>query len=167
MKKLTKEEKAKKSMLNSVYVHNRHGNISFLKKVIKAMDKVDRKYFVRNEDISRAYIDFPLPIGYDQTISQPSTVARMLVLSKLKKGMKVAEVGSGSGWNACLIAYLVYPGKVISVERIPELHEFAKNNMNKLKIRGWIKNINVDFKKGSVFSLKEIIFQQTYELHCR
>ena len=97
-----------------------------------------------------------MPIGYDQTISQPSTVARMLVLSKLKKGMKVAEVGSGSGWNACLIAYLVYPGKVISVERIPELHEFAKNNMNKLKIRGWIKNINVDFKKGSVFSLKEI-----------
>ena len=54
-------------------------------------------------------------------ISQPSTVTRVLMLAELSPGHGLLEIGFGSGWNARLIAYLVYPGKVASAETVPEL----------------------------------------------
>jgi hypothetical protein len=95
--------------------------------ILKAMDRVDRKYFIDHDP----YVDTALSIGHGQTISQPSTVARVLMLAELEPGHDVLEIGFGSGWNACLIAYLVYPGKVISAEIVPELVEQARKNLEK------------------------------------
>ena len=106
----------KEMMLDSVLKNNK--NIKNIKEVIGAMSKVDRSSFISAKD---PYIDIPLSIGYGQTISQPTTVARMLCLLDLEKGMDVLEIGSGSGWNAALIAFLVNPGKVFSVERIKQI----------------------------------------------
>ena len=74
------------------------------KNILKAMREIDRSRFIN----SGAYLDTALPIGEGQTISQPSTVARMLQLLDLKKGDKVLEIGSGSGWNASLVGVLVF-----------------------------------------------------------
>jgi len=87
--------------------------------IIEAMRIVDRKYFV--EDQRKAYLNEALSIGQQQSISQPFTVARVLQLTGIKPGNRILEVGSGSGWNACIAACLAYPGETISIERIPEL----------------------------------------------
>lgn len=98
-------------------------------KIIEAMRKVDRACFVDKQD---PYSDSAAPVGFGQTISQPSTVARMLQLADLQEGHEVLEVGGGSGWNACLISYLVHPGRVLSLERVPELAEMARKNLQTL-----------------------------------
>jgi len=82
------------------------------KRILKAISEVDRADFVEADFIGSVYVDAPLPTEKGQTISQPSTVARMLQLLELKKGDKVLEVGAGSGWNAALIGYLVGGSKV-------------------------------------------------------
>lgn len=115
--------------------------IERLDKIIAAISIVDRIFFVK--DKSDAYTDTALSIGYNQTISQPSTVARMLMLADLKTGNHVLEIGSGSGWNACLVGYLIYPGEIISMDIIPELLEIASNNLDTLR-----KNLNSkDYKR--------------------
>ncbi|MBU1039356.1 protein-L-isoaspartate(D-aspartate) O-methyltransferase [Patescibacteria group bacterium] len=93
--------------------------------------KVDRAKFVPPEFINQAYEDTPLPLGKEQTISQPSVVAFMLDLLAVKKGMKILEVGSGSGFVTALLATLVGPqGKIISLEIISTLVEQAKQNLS-------------------------------------
>jgi len=124
----------KQDMLDSVYIHvKRYGKIKSLDKIIKAMSIIDRKFFVPKSIVSVAYADTALPIGYGQTISQPSTVATMLLLAELKRGLDVLEVGAGSGWNASLIQYLVHPGKVIAIERISSLAVKARKNIEMLE----------------------------------
>ena len=103
-----------------------------LENIINAIQFIDRKFFVK--DIESAYIDTALPIGYNQTISQPSTVARMLMLANLTENETVLELGSGSGWNGCLIAFLVYPGTVLSLDIVPQLVEQACQNLKTLKM---------------------------------
>jgi len=106
-------------------------------KVIKAMLTVPREEFVLPQHRRQAYIDTPLPILKGQTISAPHMVALMCELADLDIGHKVLEIGTGSGYHAAVIAEIVAPkdsrikGKVISVERIPELVEFAKKNLEK------------------------------------
>lgn len=123
-------ETAKRKMLNSVegytstFVENHEEELK-QQRILKAMEVVDRSFFT--EAPGEAYIDAALPLENGQTISQPSTVARMLLLADLERNMDVLEVGSGSGWNASLIAYLVHPGKVVSIERIPELAVKARD----------------------------------------
>ncbi|MBN2045293.1 MAG: protein-L-isoaspartate(D-aspartate) O-methyltransferase [Anaerolineales bacterium] len=88
--------------------------------VIRAMRTVPRHLFVPEKYINSAYADHPLPIGYGQTISQPYIVAMMTELLELKPGDKVLEIGTGSGYQAAVLAELGYVD-VYSIEIIPEL----------------------------------------------
>lgn len=116
------------------------------KKILDAMLKIPRHLFVPKNLIEEAYINSPLPIPEAQTISQPYTVAFMLQALELKPGDKVFEIGTGSGWNACLIAEIVgKKGKVYTTEIVKELVDFAKKNFKKF---GY-KNIEVLHKDGS------------------
>lgn len=109
------------------------------KKVEDAMLAVDRAFFVPHP--SFAYDDRPLPLGKGQTISAPSVVAFMLEHLDLKKGMKVLELGTGSGYNTALISYIIGPkGKVVSFERVPELTKIAEKNLARM---GSPKNISL------------------------
>ncbi len=153
----------KEEMLTSVkeyissFVKN-EADKSKVKKILAAMKVVDRSFFVANK--SEAYRDSALYLESGQTISQPSTVARTLLLAQLAAGMDVLELGAGSGWNACLIAFLVYPGKVVSYEVIKSLRDRAENNRQALK--EYLQSVQpdkakklkrVEFKLGNVFSL--------------
>ena len=116
-------------------------------RVINAMAKVPRELFVPEPLKSNAYDDIPLPIGYGQTISAPHMVAIMCELLDLKEGLKVLDVGGGSGYHAAVMAELVgASGHVYSVERISELAEQAKKN---LKEAG-IANVTVVLGDGSM-----------------
>ncbi|MFH1306121.1 MAG: protein-L-isoaspartate(D-aspartate) O-methyltransferase [Candidatus Micrarchaeota archaeon] len=100
--------------------------------VFRAIKKVKRQNFVPPEMRQYAQQDRPLPIGYGQTISAIHMYAIMLESGKLKTGMKVLEVGTGSGYGAALLKEIVgKKGKVYSIELIPQLSEFAKNNLKK------------------------------------
>lgn len=100
--------------------------------VIAAFEAVDRGDFVPKELKEKAYIDDALPIGFGQTISQPSTVAFMLEHLAAREGDVVFDVGSGSGWQAALLAQLVgTAGKVYTAEILPELCEFSVENIKK------------------------------------
>jgi protein-L-isoaspartate(D-aspartate) O-methyltransferase len=89
-----------------------------------------RELFLPPEQRGRAAYDGPLPIGHDQTSSQPRTVADMLRLLEVGQGQRVLDVGSGSGWTTALLASLVGPhGSVHGVERVPELVGFGADNL--------------------------------------
>jgi len=82
-----------------------------------------------------AYENFPLSIGYGQTISQPFTVAFMLEKLEPKKGDEILDIGSGSGWTTALLAQIVGPtGIVIGLELNPELAELGRRNLQKYKL---------------------------------
>ena len=93
-------------------------------RVLSAIEEVPRHLFVRAGDRSRAYQDSALPIGHDQTISQPYIVARMTELLEPDEGLKALEVGTGSGYQAAVLAACGI--EVFSVERIAPLSERAR-----------------------------------------
>lgn len=102
--------------------------------IIEAFANVDRIDFVLPELELDASADIPLPIGYGQTISQPTTVAIMMELLDPHENQKILDIGSGSGWTTALLAYIVgEKGKVISLERIKELCDFGRKNIRKIK----------------------------------
>lgn len=101
-------------------------------RIIEAFTKVDRKDFVLPEYAGDANIDSAQPIGYDQTISQPYTVAFMFELLEPKRGEQILDIGSGSGWTTTLLAHIVgYRGYVRGVEIVPTLAVFGQNNLAK------------------------------------
>ena len=101
-----------------------------------AFAKVPRKNFVPEELKAHVGVDAPLPIGFGQTISQPTTVRMMLEWLEVEPGNKVLDVGSGSGWTSALLSHLVGPrGHVYAVELIPELVEFGRRNVASLGIK--------------------------------
>ncbi|MBL7100976.1 MAG: protein-L-isoaspartate(D-aspartate) O-methyltransferase [Nanoarchaeota archaeon] len=117
-------------------------------KVLESFSKIPRHLFVPGEMISEAYLNIALPIGYEQTISQPYTIAVMLEALELKKGDKVLEIGTGSGYNAALISHIIgKKGKLFTTEIVPELAEEAKKKIFKLGFRN-IKVIVVDGSLG-------------------
>lgn len=114
----------------------------------QAFTKIDRADFVRDDYKFNAYDDFALPLGFGSTISQPSTVLFMLNLLDPKLDDKILDVGSGSGWTAALLGFAVgKSGSVFGVEIIPELVEFANNNLSKYKLP-WVKNAVAGRKLG-------------------
>lgn len=100
-------------------------------RLIEAFRKVDRKWFVKNDEKDYAYIDEPLPIGEGQTISQPWTVAFMLELLDSKPGENIMEIGYGSGWVTALI--VATGANVWAIERIQVLCEFGKKNIENVR----------------------------------
>jgi len=116
--------------------------------IIEAFRKIPRHKFILKDHLRHAYNDIPLPTIHGQTISQPYTVAIMTEALDPRPGEKILEIGSGSGYQAALLAHCVGPkGKVITVELEPDLVEFSKNNIKKVKLNN-IKIINWDGKKG-------------------
>lgn len=107
------------------------------KKVIDAFLKVAREKFVPEEMKKNAYEDRPLPIGEGQTISQPYIVALMTEALKLSGKEKVLEVGTGSGYQAAILAEIGC--KVFSIEKIPSLAERAKKTLKNLNYSVKIK----------------------------
>lgn len=103
-------------------------------RIIDAFTRVDRKYFVPESVSNLMYIDKPLPIGNNQTISQPSTVAFMLEHLAPKEGDTVLDIGSGSGWTTSLLCYIVGEnGSVTGVERVDELVKQGSENLSQFQ----------------------------------
>lgn len=100
------------------------------KRVVEAMRRVPRDAFVPPEQHQVAYDDRPLGIGFGQTISQPFIVALMVQALDLKQSEQVLELGTGSGYEAAILAELAQ--KVVTVEHIPDLAESAKQVLDKL-----------------------------------
>jgi protein-L-isoaspartate(D-aspartate) O-methyltransferase len=99
-------------------------------RVLAAIGRVPRERFIPPEEQHLAYEDIPLPIGQDQTISQPLMVAIMTEALELKGNEKVLEIGTGSGYQAAVLAEL--SRLVITVERLPALSEKAKKVLDSL-----------------------------------
>lgn len=135
--------------------------------LIEAFKNIDRADFVLEEYKDSAYVNEPLPIGYEQTISQPLTVAFLMELLGPKPGEKILDIGAGSGWSTALLAYIVsksqmnnisvnqrvdqrQSAQVIAIERLPELKEFAEKNLAKYGFieKGIVKLFTADGVKG-------------------
>lgn len=105
-----------------------------------AFEKVDRTAFMLDQYRHLSGLDQPFPIGFGQTISQPTTVRMMLGWLEARRGQKVLDVGAGSGWTSALLAHIVgRRGRVTAVERIVQLVEFGRANCMRAGID------NVDF----------------------
>ncbi len=114
--------------------------------VIEAMLKVERHKFVPKDLQGQAYVDTPLPIGQEQTISAPHMVAIMTETLDVKPNHKILEIGTGSGYQAAILAEIVKEGEIYTVERIRELAEQAKKNLEKCNY----KNIKVLVADGTL-----------------
>ena len=112
-------------------------------RVLAAMRKVPRHRFVPNAERAQAYADRPLPIGHRQTISQPYIVALMSELAGVKPGDTVLEVGTGSGYQAAVLAEMGV--KVFSIEIIKPLAKQAKATLDEL---GYGKRVTVRHGDG-------------------
>lgn len=99
-------------------------------RVLEAMRTVPRHEFVPEDVRMRAYDDGPLPIGYGQTISQPFIVAYMTWQIAPQPGLKILEIGTGSGYQAAILAHL--GAQVYTIEIVPELAERARTDLDRL-----------------------------------
>ena len=106
--------------------------------VLRAMETVPRHEFVPGEWLSQAYEDHPLPIGNGQTISQPYIVAVMTELAQIKRGDRVLEIGTGSGYQAAILAMIT--DQVYSVEIIPQLAVSAEATLRRCGYNVIMKN---------------------------
>lgn len=109
-------------------------------RVLKAIGSVPRHIFLDQAFWPRAYGDHPLPIGHNQTISQPYIVALMCQELKLEEGKKILEIGTGSGYQSAVLAVMGY--SVYTIERYEELSARAEDIIKRLEITG------VHFKVG-------------------
>ena len=119
-------EESKRELLQSL----REKGISD-ERVLEAVNKVPRESFVHPAFVARAYEDSSLPIGENQTISQPFTVAFMTQKLSVEAGDKILEIGTGSGYQSAILSSM--GARVVSIERHRSLHEQAKALLNLLK----------------------------------
>jgi protein-L-isoaspartate(D-aspartate) O-methyltransferase len=127
--------------------------------VEKAFLEIPRELFVPKYLKKSAYIDTPLEIGSGQTISAPHMVAIMCEALDLKKGQKVLEIGSGSGYHAAIVSKIVgEKGMVYSVERIDELAEMARENIKEANI----ENVKIFVGDGSLGLEKYAPYDRIY-----
>jgi len=117
--------------------------------VAHAMEFVERHLFLPSDMTDQAYLDTPLQIGEGQTISAPHMVAMMAEGLDLRPGLKVLEVGGGSGYHAAVMAEMVRPdGKVFSMERIPSLAEGARRVLKTAGYESLVEVIVGDGTRG-------------------
>src|SRR5262245_37947535 len=116
------------------------GRPNFAERVMAALRRVPRHEFVPAELRPMAYVDSPLPIGFDKTISQPFIVALMTDLLDPQPADKVLEVGTGLGYQSAVLAELVE--RVFTIEYIEELGQEARNRLNRSGYR------NIEFRVG-------------------
>jgi len=115
-------------------------------RVVEAVARTPRELFVPEDIKHLAYDDCPLPIGEGQTISAPHMVGIMCDVLDLHSGMKVLDVGTGSGYHAAVMAKMVGPeGHIYSIERVARLAEFARHNL----MTAEITNVTVVVGDGS------------------
>ena len=114
------------------------------RKVLEAINKIPRHWFMDSSFLEFAYQDKPFPIGSGQTISQPYTVARQTELLLVEKNMKILEIGTGSGYQACVLGEL--GAKVYTVERQKKLYLKTKQFLQQFPYR--IKAFYDDGNKG-------------------
>ncbi|NYT23342.1 protein-L-isoaspartate(D-aspartate) O-methyltransferase [Alcaligenaceae bacterium] len=115
--------------------------------VLAAMRAVPRHLFVDDGLASHAYEDAALPIGHEQTISQPWVVARMIsVVAEGRELNKVLEVGAGCGYQAAVLAHIAK--EVHAIERIHGLYEMARRNLRKLRVPGRVRVVFGDGMAG-------------------
>jgi protein-L-isoaspartate(D-aspartate) O-methyltransferase len=138
-------EKAVEKLVDTGYLRSRE--------VIRAMKMVPREEFLPESLRKQAYVDTPLSIGYGQTISALHMVAMMADALNLETGQKILEVGCGSGYHAAVIAEVVAPksegrqGHVYSIEIVPELVHFARENLLRA---GYEKRVSAILGDGSL-----------------
>lgn len=113
-------------------------------RVLEAMMRVPRELFVDERDRGRAYLDMPLRIGFGQTISQPYMVALIVQEAAVREGDKVLDIGTGSGYQAAVLAEL--GAEVHTIERIPDLAERARE---RLRAAGY-DNVTVHVGDGTL-----------------
>ncbi len=112
--------------------------------IIDAMLEIDRHMFVPDHQKKNAYSDRPLPIGYNQTISQPYIVAYMTEKLKVERNHKVLEIGTGSGYQAAILSKLCK--EVYTIEIIPELAQIASKALTGQDFN------NIFFKTGDGYN---------------
>ena len=122
----------RKNMLNDL---RQKGIVS--ENVLEAMDKVPRHWFLEEAFLEIAYQNKAFPIGCEQTISHPYTVARQSELLQIKKGERVLEIGTGCGYQTSILFYL--GAKVFSIERQKDLHLKTKKMLSDLRLRAHLK----------------------------
>jgi len=106
-------------------------------RIIEAFLEVPREEFVPQQSRNLSYEDYPLSIGFGQTISQPYIVALMTEVLEPKEGEHILEIGTGSGYQAAILAHL--GAKVCGIERVPELADRASQTLEKLGYQVGIK----------------------------
>lgn len=117
-------------------------------RVLQAFSVIPRERFIQKEYLRESYFDHPLPIPEEQTISQPTTVMIMTEALEVKKGDKVLEVGTGSGYQAAILSKLVGEEEFVYTTEIrPKLVKFAKQNLKKTGIKN-VKVIEHDGSQG-------------------
>ncbi len=144
-------EKKYQTALNDLINYLKNSRFLNDKKVEDAFRNIPRHEFVPSSELDYAYNNEPLQIMKNQTISQPGVVSRMTEWLDVRKGQKILEIGTGSGWQTAILSYLVGEGTVYSVERHTQLVKFAQENLKKLDI----DNVHVILGDGSIGYAKE------------
>ena len=125
-------------MMNPIIQILRNKHVIHTKEIVEAFEFVDRKDFVPSDQIHNVYGDYPLPIGYGQTNSQPYTVAFMLEHLNPAAGNQILDIGCGSGWTTALLCNIVgNEGFITGLERVDELVDFASYNLEKYDFKNY------------------------------
>jgi protein-L-isoaspartate(D-aspartate) O-methyltransferase len=141
----------------------KYNNPGLEKNIVRAFLACDRAFFVKQDP----YSDMPQHIAHDQTISQPTTIARMLRILRLDSGLDILEIGTNTCYHACLVAYLIFPGKINTIEIYPDLANNAKRNLRILKQKISKKEAKrfskIKIFSGDALNKKTPIWKQKYD----